>query len=123
VIAASDGVISSTRPNRLGGTVVRLLGAGRRVYYYAHLDRLAPETRVGRFVRAGDVLGEVGTTGNARGGPPHLHVGIYTLRGGAIAPHPLLAAGPVRRRPAHAQTALRRVRRNAVPCRERVSGR
>jgi murein DD-endopeptidase MepM/ murein hydrolase activator NlpD len=40
-------------------------------------------------VQAGTVLGYVGTTGNARGTPPHLHYGIYTARG-AISPYPLL---------------------------------
>ncbi len=92
VVAAADGVVVGTMPNRLGGTVVWVLGAGRRLYYYAHLHRLDEATRVGRIVAAGDALGAVGTTGNARGGPPHLHFGVYRAGArGAVDPYPLLA--------------------------------
>jgi hypothetical protein len=90
VVAAARGVVTSTRPNALGGTVVWVVGAGRRLYYYAHLDRLDPDVRAGRLVEAGEPLGAVGDTGNARGGPPHLHFAIYTAAG-AVDPYPLLA--------------------------------
>ena len=66
--------------NRLGGNVVWVLGPGWQLHYYAHLDELA-DVAPGALVAAGDPLGTVGTTGNARGGPPHLHYGIYTARG------------------------------------------
>jgi peptidoglycan LD-endopeptidase LytH len=85
-IAVVDGI---ARPdtNRLGGTVVWLHDplAGR-TFYYAHLDRWAIDglTRV----RAGDVIGYVGSTGNARGASPHLHFGIYEH--GAIDPLPYI---------------------------------
>jgi peptidoglycan LD-endopeptidase LytH len=86
VIAVRDGV-ARTATNRLGGNVVWLHAplAGQ-VYYYAHLDRWA----VGplSLVRAGDVLGYVGNTGNASTTPPHLHFGIY--EGGAIDPWPFV---------------------------------
>ena len=97
VVATADGMVVSTRPNRLGGTVVWVAGAGRRLYYYAHLDAVAPDVRVGTIVRAGDRLGSVGTTGNAAGGPPHLHFGIYRTpswlgdgRTAALDPYPYL---------------------------------
>ena len=45
---------------------------------------------VGYILKPGDTLGYVGTTGNARGTPPHLHYGIYRATGGAIDPYPLL---------------------------------
>jgi murein DD-endopeptidase MepM/ murein hydrolase activator NlpD len=100
VVAATDGIVTSTVPNRLGGKVVWVLGAGRRVYYYAHLDSIAPGIRAGKWVAAGDPIGTVGTTGNAAGGPPHLHFGIYEAATRfppagfrAIDPHPVLA-GP-----------------------------
>ena len=92
VVAAAPGLVTRTTPNRLGGTVVWVVGAGGRLYYYAHLDGLHPETRPGRMVEAGSVLGTVGNTGNAQGGPPHLHFGIYAA-GGPLDPYPLLAGG------------------------------
>jgi peptidoglycan LD-endopeptidase LytH len=97
VVAAARGLVVSTRPNRMGGTVVWVMGAGRRLYYYAHLDRLEPGIEVGRRVEAAQTLGVVGTTGNARGGPPHLHFGIYTATG-TVDPYPLLRAQPRRAR-------------------------
>lgn len=96
VIAAADGIVASTMPNRLGGNVVWVLGAGRRIYYYAHLDSLEEHIRAGAIVAAGDRLGKVGTTGNAAGGPPHLHFGIYLLAPrAAIDPFPLLRREPI----------------------------
>jgi peptidoglycan LD-endopeptidase LytH len=48
--------------------------------------------RAGDRVKAGDVIGDAGNTGNARGGPVHLHYGIYDS-GAAQNPYPRLAAG------------------------------
>ena len=85
-VAVVDG-IARPATNGLGGTVVWLHDplAGR-TFYYAHLDRWAIDglTRV----RAGDVIGYVGSTGNARGTSPHLHFGIYER--GAIDPFPFI---------------------------------
>lgn len=89
VVAAVDGLVWRIGTDRLGGLVVWQLGPGGQMHYYAHLDRQAV-WRPGDRVSIGDTLGYVGTTGNARGGPPHLHYGIYTGRGGAINPFPLL---------------------------------
>jgi murein DD-endopeptidase MepM/ murein hydrolase activator NlpD len=72
--------------NRLGGNVVWLRDtANGRWLYYAHLDRHS--VRPGSWVRAGDTLGFVGTTGNARTTPPHLHFGIYLSGAGAVDPY------------------------------------
>jgi murein DD-endopeptidase MepM/ murein hydrolase activator NlpD len=86
VIAVRDG-LARTATNRLGGNVVWLHAplAGQ-VYYYAHLDRWAVGPLA--LVRAGDVLGYVGNTGNARTTPPHLHFGVY--QDGAIDPWPFV---------------------------------
>lgn len=85
VVAASDGFISSTSPNELGGNVVWLWDSARRhTLYYAHLDRHAVSP--GQRVRKGDVVGFVGNTGNARPTAPHLHFGIYRRGRGAIDP-------------------------------------
>jgi peptidoglycan LD-endopeptidase LytH len=89
VVSTTRGIVSRLGQNSLGGTVVWVLGPGGDRHYYAHLDRIAA-IRTGQRVEAGDILGAVGDTGNARDTPPHLHYGIYRI-GGAINPFPLLA--------------------------------
>jgi hypothetical protein len=64
--------------------------------YYAHLDEQL--VRTGSVVRAGDVLGRVGNTGNARTTAPHLHFGVYAAGEGALDPDGFVrpvAAAPV----------------------------
>lgn len=90
VLAATEGIVMRVGTNRLGGNVVWVLGPGGQRHYYAHLDRFA-DVRPGMRVEAGRVLGYVGTTGNARGTPPHLHYGIYGVRG-ATNPYPFLTS-------------------------------
>jgi peptidoglycan LD-endopeptidase LytH len=90
VLSATDGYIVNIGENRLGGQTVSVIGAGGRVYYYAHLDSYAQGIAVGDQVTRQTVLGYVGTTGNAGGTPPHLHFGVYAA-GGAMNPLPLLS--------------------------------
>ena len=86
VIAAADGTIRVDTSN-LGGQVIWLRDAAvRRSLYYAHLDGWAVEN--GAVVKAGDVIGYVGNTGNARTTPPHLHFGVYDR--GPTDPYPFL---------------------------------
>ncbi|WP_216321139.1 M23 family metallopeptidase [Deinococcus aestuarii] len=97
--ATTPGVVLNVGENRLGGRTVMILGPGGQRHYYAHLERYA-DVREGGWVEAGDVIGYVGDSGNARGTPPHLHYGIYAA-GGAINPYPFLQredrSGPPRR--------------------------
>jgi murein DD-endopeptidase MepM/ murein hydrolase activator NlpD len=90
VYSATEGYVARVGENRLGGQTVSILGAGGRLYYYAHLDAYAQNISEGDYVTPQTVLGYVGTTGNAQGTPPHLHFGVYTSTG-AINPLPLLA--------------------------------
>jgi murein DD-endopeptidase MepM/ murein hydrolase activator NlpD len=83
------GLVLGVGRNRLGGNVVTVLGPALQVHYFAHLDRFG-DVAEGDVVRAGDVVGHVGASGNATGGPPHLHYAIYS-RGRAINPYPILA--------------------------------
>lgn len=78
VVAMRDGVATAgTDP--VGGNWVLIQGDDGLLYYYAHLDRPG---RSGR-VRAGEVIGYVGDSGNARGTGPHLHIGIgHTITSG-----------------------------------------
>lgn len=90
ILSATKGFVYNIGENNLGGQTVSVIGAGGRVYYYAHLDAYAPGLQIGDRVNTRTVLGYVGATGNAQGTPPHLHFGIYTSSG-AINPLPLLS--------------------------------
>ncbi|MGZ8236715.1 MAG: M23 family metallopeptidase [Methylobacter sp.] len=77
VLAASSGVVVYTGFNDMGGNVIVILGAKWRFYYYAHLQRINVHSL--QLVSTGDVIGNVGNTGNAQGKPPHLHFVIRSL--------------------------------------------
>ncbi|MBD2768316.1 M23 family metallopeptidase [Hymenobacter sp. BT664] len=97
-VAATAGYITRTGETRLGGRVVWLADTEHGNHlYYAHLDKQLVEP--GQHVRAGDTLGLVGNTGNARTTVPHLHFGVYRSGQGPLDPLPFV------RRPAPA-TAL-----------------
>ena len=92
-IASTDGKIANmaTDPNGgLGGTSLDLTGPDGTVYYYAHLDHFAAGVSVGTSVTKGQVLGFVGNTGDAAGGPTHLHFEIHPGGGDAVPPVPYL---------------------------------
>src|SRR5437588_650416 len=93
VLSATDGYVLRIGENTLGGQTVSVIGAGGRIYYYAHLDSYAPNIAIGDRVTTQTVLGYVGNTGNAAGGPTHLHFGVYA-RDGALNPLPLLSDRP-----------------------------
>jgi murein DD-endopeptidase MepM/ murein hydrolase activator NlpD len=88
VLSTTDGMLLQFGENRLGGKTVWVLGPAGQRHYYAHLDAYALLS-AGERIAPGTVLGYVGTTGNAAGTPPHLHYGIYTLKG-PVNPYPLL---------------------------------
>lgn len=77
VLATSEGLVFRTGSNGAGGQSVFVLSAKWRVHYYAHLQRIDAST--GQWVSAGQQLGTVGDSGNARGKPPHLHYVIRSL--------------------------------------------
>jgi peptidoglycan LD-endopeptidase LytH len=94
VLAAADGRITNVANTPVGGLVIWQVadGAGHELYY-AHLS--AQYVRAGQRVRAGDVIGAVGNTGNARTTPPHLHFGVYAAGRLPLDPAPLLADGRI----------------------------
>lgn len=74
ILSASDGRIIKLSTGGSGGIVIYVADAsGRYLHYYAHLDGYAPEVKDGLKVREGQVIGFVGTTGNAPPNTPHLH--------------------------------------------------
>jgi murein DD-endopeptidase MepM/ murein hydrolase activator NlpD/SH3-like domain-containing protein len=83
-LATGDAVVTHVGTSPLGGNVVWLRDQRGNGLYYAHLDRqyITPGARV----RAGDTVGFVGNTGNARRTPPHLHFGVYRRGEGPVDP-------------------------------------
>jgi peptidoglycan LD-endopeptidase LytH len=100
VVAVDDGVIAKLFRSAAGGITIYQFDAGEQyAYYYAHLDRYRDGLREGLPVKRGDVIGYVGTTGNAPESAPHLHFTIFELgpakkwwRGKAVNPYPYLAS-------------------------------
>lgn len=98
VLATADGVIEKLFDSDNGGlTIYQFDPTERWCYYYAHLQRYAPGLAEGDHVKRGDVIGYVGSTGNASPDGPHLHFGIYRLgaekewwKGKPVNPYPLL---------------------------------
>jgi len=88
VVSPTDAVLTQKGTGDLGGTYVYTLNPGGEQYYFAHLDAYADDIKVGQILKAGDVIGYVGNTGDAAGGPTHLHFTIY--KGGAINAFPRL---------------------------------
>jgi murein DD-endopeptidase MepM/ murein hydrolase activator NlpD len=80
VLAVEDGVVARLFRSALGGiTLYQFDPSNQYVYYYAHLDRYAEGLKEGDRVRRGQVIGYVGTTGNAPRNTPHLHFAIFRM--------------------------------------------
>lgn len=100
VLAAAPGIVERLFfSDGGGGTTIYIRSPDRRwSYYYAHLERYAPGLKEGQQVRRGQVIGYVGSSGNASPEGPHLHFAINRMApdddwhsGEAINPYPLLA--------------------------------
>jgi murein DD-endopeptidase MepM/ murein hydrolase activator NlpD len=100
VLAAVDGKVRKLFTSSAGGiTIYETDTSEQMIYYYAHLDRYANDLAEGKLLRRGDVIGYVGTTGNAPANSPHLHFAISVLpptkewwKGEPINPFPILTA-------------------------------
>ena len=80
VLAVEDGKVAKLFTSDAGGlTIYQFDPAEIFVYYYAHLDSYAPDLKEGAPLRRGQVIGHVGTTGNAPKNTPHLHFAISKL--------------------------------------------
>jgi murein DD-endopeptidase MepM/ murein hydrolase activator NlpD len=89
IVAVADGVISFIGDQKLGGHCIWLTNENGASFYYAHLDRWAAGLYEGMEVQAGDLIGYVGNTGNARYTPSHLHFGINE-NDDMVNPYPIL---------------------------------
>lgn len=80
VLAVADGKVVKLFSSVPGGlTIYQFDSTDRFAYYYAHLDSYADGLNEGMRIRRGDVLGYVGTTGNAPKNAPHLHFAVFRL--------------------------------------------
>ena len=97
VHAVERGTIAKLFVSKAGGiTIYQFDPAGDLIYYYAHLERYAVGLHEGQTVSAGDVIGYVGTSGNAPPNTPHLHFAVFETagdrqwwKGQAVDPYPL----------------------------------
>jgi murein DD-endopeptidase MepM/ murein hydrolase activator NlpD len=98
VVAVDEGNVVKLFTSKEGGlTVYQFDRDETHAFYYAHLDRYAEGLAEGTYLRRGDPVGFVGTTGNAPRGAPHLHFAIFELgpekhwwEGKPIDPYPFL---------------------------------
>ncbi|QQG49743.1 MAG: M23 family metallopeptidase [Candidatus Berkelbacteria bacterium] len=84
VVSITDGSVAAVHKDNSGdgGVTVRIVDSTDVSYYYAHLQAGSNEhLRKGQSVKAGEVIGKVGDTGNAKGTGPHLHLGIAKREG------------------------------------------
>lgn len=98
VIAAAAGTVEKLFDSKLGGTTIYIRrDGGQWIDYYAHLDSYAPGLAEGQKISQGQMIGTVGSTGDASPEAPHLHYAINAMvpgenwwQGKAINPYPLL---------------------------------
>lgn len=91
--AVADGTITkvyANYPGSLAGNGVRLTMADGTYFFYAHMSAVGDGIKVGAKVKAGQVVGMVGNTGNTR--TNHLHFEVHPLGGSAVNPYPLVKA-------------------------------
>ena len=100
ILAAANGRILRKFSSKDGGNMIYSTDASEKfILMYAHLERYADNLVEGMEVKQGDIIGYVGTTGNAPPDLPHLHFAISRAsdvrdwwKGTPINPFPLLAS-------------------------------
>lgn len=103
IVAVADGILSYIGDQPKGGHCLWLTTESGTAFYYAHLDRWAPGLYEGMEVQAGDLIGFVGNSGNAKRTPSHLHFGI-NQSDEMVNPYPLLTrALPTQHARAHVE--------------------
>lgn len=80
VVAVEAGTIARLFFSQAGGiTIYQFDPTNTYVYYYAHLEKYADGLKEGQKVKRGELIGYVGTTGNAPPNTPHLHFAIFRM--------------------------------------------
>ncbi|MBA3306593.1 MAG: M23 family metallopeptidase, partial [Thermoleophilaceae bacterium] len=91
------GTLYRVGTRKVPGNRLWLRSSRGDTFFYAHLSAFAESARNGARVRAGDVLGFVGDTGDAERTPPHLHFEVHPQAGAAVNPYRFLRAWDERR--------------------------
>jgi murein DD-endopeptidase MepM/ murein hydrolase activator NlpD len=98
LVACTDGIVFSVGFNKVGGNRLWIVDKAGNQFYYAHLSAFAINAVNGSHVKAGQVIGFMGNTGDAEGTPYHLHFEIHPVSflylgyDGAVDPSPYLNA-------------------------------
>jgi peptidoglycan LD-endopeptidase LytH len=99
VFAVADGKVVKLFNSKPGGlTVYEFDTTEKFAYYYAHLQGYAEGLKEGAAIKRGDLIGYVGSTGNANPAAPHLHFAVVELtpekqwwKGTPLNPYPMMA--------------------------------
>jgi murein DD-endopeptidase MepM/ murein hydrolase activator NlpD len=98
LVACTDGIVFSVGWNKIGGNRLWILDSQGNQFYYAHLSAFSTSAVNGAHVKAGQVIGFMGNTGDAQGTPYHLHFEVHPVSllylgyDGAVDPTPYLNA-------------------------------
>lgn len=90
IYSVGDGTVEKLGWNRLGGERVGIRSSDKVYFYYAHLAKINPELKVGMSIKAGELIGFTGHTGDAITTPDHLHFGMELENGIWINPYNFL---------------------------------
>lgn len=89
IASPTDAIVLRTGNGTNSGLYIRTANPGGENFVYMHLSAIVPGIEAGDRVERGEIIGFVGNTGNASGGPAHLHLEIRS-GGGALDPFPRL---------------------------------
>jgi len=97
VVAVTAGTLNRVGTLRISGNRLWVKSRKGDCFFFAHLSAFATDARSGLRVKAVQVVGFVGSTGDAEKTPPHLHFEVHPGCGPAVDPYPFLRAWEGRR--------------------------
>lgn len=92
IVSPTDAVVLRTVTGASEGNAVYTANPGGETFVYMHLDHFGEGVQPGAVLHAGSLIGYVGNTGNAAGGPAHLHFEIHNSSGTPVNPFPRLSS-------------------------------
>jgi len=97
IVAVTSGTLNRVGTLKVSGNRLWVKSDRGDSFFYAHLSAFAADDHNGLRVKAGQVIGFVGSTGDAEKTPPHLHFEVHPGDGPAVDPYPFLRAWEGRR--------------------------